>query len=238
MELTHISHSLFPTPYPYSSMRYILIPVKDLTRAKQRLASLMTQEERTRLAWAMLENTFAAAAAARNVDRIAVVTLYSPAVELAKKYGMELIIETAQISESDSVDFGSREARRRGATAVLRLPIDLPLVGASDIETILDGDGGGPSVVIAPSRDGTGTNAILRRPPDLFPSHFGPNSLAKHLDEARQAGAECRIIHLPRIALDIDDPEDLAALIEQGQTTTVHRMLAEMRINERLKALV
>lgn len=218
-------------------MRYILIPVKDLTRAKQRLASLMTQEERTHLAWAMLENTFAAAAAARNADRIAVVTLYPPAVELAEKYGMELIIEAAQISESDSVDFGSREARRRGATAVLRLPIDLPLVTTSDIETILDGDGGEPFVVIAPSRDGMGTNAILRRPPDLFPSHFGPNSLAKHLGEARQVGAECRIIHLPRIALDIDDPEDLAVLMEQGHATPVHRVLAEMRINERLKAM-
>ncbi len=219
-------------------MRYILIPVKDLARAKQRLASLMTQQERTHLAWAMLENTFAAAAAARNVDRIAVVTLYPPAVELAEKYGMELIVETEQISESDSVDFGSREAQRRGATAVLRLPIDLPLVTTSDIETILGADGGEPSVVIAPSRDGTGTNAILRRPPDLFPSHFGPNSLAKHLSEARQAGAECKIIHLPRIALDIDDPEDLAALMEQGQATPVHQMLAEMRINERLKAMV
>lgn len=219
-------------------MRYILIPVKDLTRAKQRLASLMTQEERTRLAWAMLENTFAAAAAARNVDRIAVVTLYPPAVRLAEKYGMELIVETAQISESDSVDFGSREARRRGATAVLRLPIDLPLVATSDIETILDGGGGEPSVVIAPSRDGTGTNAILRRPPDLFPSHFGPNSLVKHLNEAQQAGAECRIIQLPRIALDIDDPEDLAVLMEQGQATPVHQMLAEMKITERLKARV
>ena len=86
-------------------MRYILIPVKDLTRAKQRLALLMTQEERTRLAWAMLENTFAAAAGARNIDRIAVVTLYAPAIELAEKYEMELIAESEQISESVSVDF-------------------------------------------------------------------------------------------------------------------------------------
>ena len=102
-------------------MRYILIPVKDLTRAKQRLALLMTQEERTRLAWAMLENTFAAAAGARKVDRVAVVTLYAPAIELARKYGMELIAETEQISESASVDFdrGGEETRRdrRLATA-------------------------------------------------------------------------------------------------------------------------
>ncbi|HMV48653.1 MAG TPA: 2-phospho-L-lactate guanylyltransferase [Blastocatellia bacterium] len=194
-------------------MRYILIPVKDLARAKQRLAGIMPQEARTRLAWKMLERTFAAAAAVRTIDRVAVVTLYEPAIALAEKYGMEVIPETEQISESASVDFGSREACKRGATAVLRLPIDLPLITAEDIETILAYDQPGkPSVVIVPSRDGTGTNAILRRPPDLFPSHFGAGSLAKHLKEAELAGAECKVLHLPRIALDIDEPEDLAEL--------------------------
>src|SRR3989442_15304464 len=106
-------------------MRYILIPVKDLSHAKQRLASLMTQEERTRLAWTMLEGTFAAAARVCNADRIAVVTLYQPAIALAESYGMEVMIETAQISESVSLDFGSREAPNHGAKSVLRLPIDL-----------------------------------------------------------------------------------------------------------------
>jgi len=207
-------------------MRYILIPVKDLTRAKQRLASMMTQEERTRLAWAMLENTFAAAARARNADRIAVVTLYPPAIELAAKYGMELIAEAEQISESASVDFGSKEAKRRGATAALRLPIDLPLVTERDIETVLDYDGSAPSVVIVPSRDGAGTNAILRRPPDLFPSRFGPGSLAKHLAEASAAKADCRVIELPGIALDIDDQNDVAEFMRRGQGGSVYELLA------------
>jgi 2-phospho-L-lactate guanylyltransferase len=218
-------------------MRFILIPVKDLTLAKQRLASLMTQAERTRLAWTMLENTFAAAARVRNVDRIAIVTLYLPAIELAGKYGIEVIPETEQISESASVDFGSREARRRGAEAVLRLPIDLPLVTAADIETVLDHDGPAPSAVIVPSRDGTGTNAILRRPPDLFPSHFGPHSLAGHIKEAELSQAGCEIVNLPRIALDLDDPADVAALMEQGRGTPVYKLLVEMRINERIEAL-
>ncbi|MBO0858488.1 MAG: 2-phospho-L-lactate guanylyltransferase [Chloracidobacterium sp.] len=215
-------------------MRYILIPIKDLRRAKQRLALLMTQEERTRLAWAMLENTFAAAAGARNADRIAVVTLYAPAIELARKYGMELITETEQISESASVDFGSKEAKKRGATAVLRLPIDLPLITSGDIDTILEHDGEEPSIVIVPSRDGAGTNAILRRPPDLFPSHFGPDSLAKHLAEAAEAKAACRMIELHRIALDIDDPNDVSDFIRSGQGARVYELLAAMGVPKRL----
>jgi len=219
-------------------MRYILIPVKDLSRAKQRLAALMTQEERTRLAWVMLEGTFAAAARVRSADRIAVVTLYRPVIDLAQRYGMEVISEAEQVSESVSVDFGSREARRRGASAVLRLPIDLPLIATEDIEAILSHDGPSPSVVIVPSRDGTGTNAILRRPADLFPSHFGPGSLAKHLQEAQQAQARCEVIHLPRIALDIDDPSDVAALMEQGRAAPVYELLAEMKISERLTTVM
>jgi 2-phospho-L-lactate guanylyltransferase len=215
-------------------MRYILIPVKDLTRAKQRLASLMTQEERTRLAWAMLENTFAAAAEARHADRIAVVTLYPPAIELARKYGMELIAETEQISESVSVDFGSKEAKKLGATAVLRLPIDLPLITSGDIETIFEHDGEWPSIVMVPSRDGTGTNAILRRPPDLFPSHFGPGSLARHLAEAAAAKADCRVIELHRVALDIDDPSDVSEFIRLGQGASVYELLASMGVPNRL----
>lgn len=218
-------------------MRYILIPVKDLTRAKQRLAALMTQPERTRLAWTMLEDTFAAAARVRSIDRITVVTLYPPAIALAEKFGMEVILETEQISESASVDFGSRSATTLGAEAVLRLPIDLPLITAEDIETILAADKSEPSVVIVPSRDGTGTNAILRRPPTLFLSHFGTGSLAKHIAEAERANADCTLLNLPNIALDIDEPEDLVEFLTQGKGGAIRELLAEMKIERRLERL-
>jgi 2-phospho-L-lactate guanylyltransferase len=213
-------------------MRYILIPVKDLSRAKQRLSGLLTQEERTRLAWMMLETTFAAAAKVTNIDRIAVVSLYPQAIALADKYGMEIIIETEQVSESASVDFGSKELMKRGASSVLRLPIDLPLIETEDLEIILGSEK--PDVVMVPSRDGTGTNAILRSPPDLFPSHFGAGSFFKHLQEVEKAGVQCEIIQLPRIALDLDDPEDVKELMAQGADTSVWKLLAEMGIIERL----
>ena len=218
-------------------MRYILIPVKDLTRAKQRLSPLLTQAERTELAWEMLQNTFAAAAQTRTADRVAVVTLYRPAIELAEKYGMEIMLEREQISESASVDFGSREAARRGAEAVLRLPIDLPLLTAEDIEQVLACDSPAPSAVLVPSREGTGTNALLRRPPTLFPSHFGPNSLAKHLAEAENSKAQCRVLELPRIALDIDDPADVAELLRHDTNSPVSDWLKQLQIPARLAAL-
>ncbi|MEO6726638.1 MAG: 2-phospho-L-lactate guanylyltransferase [Blastocatellia bacterium] len=222
-------------------MRYILIPVKDLKRAKQRLAGLMTREERTQLAWAMLENTFAVVTQVTSIDRIAVVTLYEPAIALAKSYGMEIAIETQQISESASVDFGSREVTRYGAQSVLRLPIDLPLITVEDVETILaceqQSSPSVPLVVIVPSRQGTGTNAILRRPPTLFPSHFGIGSFAKHLKEAARIKAECKVIDLPHIALDVDEPEDLTELLKQGQGKIVD-LLRQMGIEKRIREAI
>ena len=211
-------------------MRYILLPVKDLTRAKQRLSNLFTQAERTALAWVMLEHTFATVAAVKNIEGVAVVTLYQPAIDLAERYGFEVILEREQISESHSVDFGSQVLAQRGVECVLRLPLDLPLLQPADIETILSHDDTkAPSCVIVPSREGTGTNAILRRPPTLFPSHFGPNSLTKHLAEAERAKAQCKIIELPRIALDVDDANDVAELLKQDQSSPTLDWLCSKR---------
>lgn len=197
-------------------MRYLLIPIKDLTRAKQRLAPVLSSAERSALATRMMERTLAEAARVRLADRIAIVTSYPPAVALATSLGMEVIREERQISESESVDFGSVEVMRRGASAVLRIPIDLLLLTADDIDSVFAADTGEPIVVLAPSRDGTGTNAILRRPPDLFPSHFGPGSFARHLAAASEIGVSCVVIENPRIALDLDDPSDLEICRQAG----------------------
>lgn len=216
-------------------MRYLLIPVKDLTHAKQRLSTLMTQEERTRLAWEMLVLTLDLAARVRNADHVAMVTSYQPAVELAGRYGIEVIREVEQVSESASVDFASAELERKGALAVLRLPIDLPLLTQQEIEQVLERDSPGAGAVIVPSRDGSGTNAILRRPPTLFRSHFGPQSLDKHKHEAKLLNLKCDVIAVEGIALDIDEPDDLTELFRQPRRSIIRHLLVEMGIQERLQ---
>ncbi|HWS55123.1 MAG TPA: 2-phospho-L-lactate guanylyltransferase [Pyrinomonadaceae bacterium] len=217
-------------------MRYLLIPVKELTRAKQRLAPLMSQEERTRLAWLMLERALAAGSRVKGVDRAAVVTAYAPAAELARRHGLEVIAEPAQVSESASVDFAERELLKRGAESVLCVPADLPLLTREDLEAVASCAPPGPSVLLAPSREGTGTNAILRTPPALFPSRFGEGSLFKHAAEAQRRGAACRVVSRAGIALDLDRPEDVAAFLGLGPRTEVARFLRRLRVAERLES--
>ncbi len=193
-------------------MRAILIPVKDLARAKQRLAGALPQEARTRLARAMLEDVFQAVAGVCAAAAVFVVSSDAGALAAARARGWECVPETTQRSESDSVDAASRVCSARGVTALLRLPIDIPLVRTEDIEALLAACPVAPGAVLVPSHSAGGTNALLRTPPDLFPSHFGADSLRKHLREARARGARVELLRNPRIELDVDDEHDLRAL--------------------------
>ena len=196
-------------------MRALLLPVKDLRQAKQRLASLLRPDERFALAQAMLADTVRAVRGVRRADRVFVITNYPPAMQEAEKHGWHLLREEQQLSESVSVDAASRHCAERGFTALLRLPLDVPLVQPCDIDDLLAVECAAPALVIVPSRDGTGTNAILRTPPALFPSHFGSGSFAKHCAEARAIGAQIVVRRNARVEMDVDDEADLRALAQQ-----------------------
>ncbi|MGC1685671.1 MAG: 2-phospho-L-lactate guanylyltransferase, partial [Candidatus Acidiferrales bacterium] len=193
-------------------MKALLIPVKDLRNAKQRLAPWLSQSDRTELAEAMFDDFCAAVVRARGMDRIFLISNYEPAIDRAQKFGWDVIRETQQHSESASVDAASRICAGRGVTSLARLPIDLPLTTPDDITSIFEAMRPAPSAAIVPSRSGTGTNMLLRTPPPLFPSHFGPNSFPKHLAEAKQCGAECIVLRNERLELDVDDWDDLHLL--------------------------
>lgn len=190
----------------------LLIPVKEVSKAKQRLTAHFSPVERIALADALWQDFFDVAAAARNVDKVFVVSAEPRVLERALSFGWEVIPESRQISESDSVDFASRWCVERGVDALLRLPVDLPLIQHCDIESLFSGLPSRPATVIVPSRDGDGTNALLRKPPTLFASRFGPGSFAKHLAEASRCGSQIRVVRNPRLEVDIDDTEDLRVL--------------------------
>jgi 2-phospho-L-lactate guanylyltransferase len=197
-------------------MRAVLIPVKDLSCAKQRLAPLLSQAERSALAFAMMEDVFSAVAQAHGVDEVFVVSNHGPALERARQLGWRLIQERRQVSESDSVDRASRDCAARGVDTLLRLPIDIPLLRSVDVTRVLAAAGSQQASVLVPSRDGTGTNALLRRPPGLFRSHFGRGSLRKHIAEARGKGARVCVLRNARIELDVDEEDDLRVLAQQA----------------------
>ena len=241
--------------------RALLVPVKNLANAKTRLDSLLSLSERRELAWVMLEGVLAQIAGLDTTWERVMVTNYDPAIELARDLGFRVIQEVEQVSESHSVDFASGVLAGEGLSGVLRIPLDLPLLTQDALATVLEATaietplntppsneipsnkipvveqaGGGPSAILVPSRDGTGTNAVYRSPPALFPSRFGPDSLSLHRSEARQAGCEPLILSSGAMGLDIDDPGDIAELVARGIKCPTLDYLRGIGIEGRLKA--
>lgn len=211
--------------------------MKDLRNAKKRLSDVLTPEERFGLAQAMFADTIRTVQRVRCAERIFVVTNYQPAIDIAQENRWAILREDRQISESHAVDFASRVCEERGVSVLLRVPLDVPLAQPGDIDDLLAIECESPAMVIVPSRDGTGTNAILRTPPTLFPSHFGEGSFAKHVSEAKRANAKVFVRRNPRLEMDVDDESDLRALLEHDLTgTETGRWLRETGLDAKFRS--
>jgi len=196
----------------------ILIPVKSLAYAKQRLASILDQLTRTRLAQAMLFDVLETLHTCVSPTDVSIVTSDPFALELARRFEFHIIRDSANRSETDAIEMATRFCEEQGIDSTLVIPADIPLIRASEIEKILQAAPVEGSVLV-PAADGRGTNAAFRRPAGLFPLRFGNDSFNPHLAAARGTEKPCVVLSLPGIALDIDNASDLRQLAEaRGET--------------------
>ncbi len=198
---------------------WAVIPVKETQAAKQRLAPLLSQALRQKLALAMLEDVLEAVAGVRELGGAILVTVDPAAEKLAQRYGMATLADGAHDGHTGAVNAGARYLAAHGRGTMLTLPGDLPLVTAAEIAQLIAAHDPSPSFTIAPAHDDLGSNAIVMSPPQAVPLRFGEDSYFPHLAAARAAGIEPRIVRLPGIAFDIDNPQDLHLFSQRGSTT-------------------
>ena len=206
---------------------WAVVPVKELDRAKERLAALLRPELRRALMLAMLEDVLAALAAAPGLAGLVVVTVDPAARRLGASYGARLVEAGARDGHTGAVAAAARllaEERRHG---MLTLPGDIPLVTPGEITQLVTAHRPAPAFTIAPSRDERGSNAIVCSPPDAVPLRFGEDSFFPHLRAAETCGIRPTVLRLPGIALDVDTPEDLAAFAALPSPTRARALLAE-----------
>jgi len=189
----------------------ILVPVKNLANAKQRLAHALEQSSRTELAQAMLADVLDALTESA-VDEVSVVTSDPFTMGIADHYRFAVIPDDSNISETSAIEMAIQVCESRGIRSTLVIPADIPLIEAADIRAIYTSAPANGTVLV-PSADQRGTNAVLRRPASLFPLRFGNDSFMPHLVAAIATRTSCVVLSLPRIALDIDTPEDLKQLV-------------------------
>jgi 2-phospho-L-lactate guanylyltransferase len=189
----------------------ILVPVKSLSTAKQRLASVLDQPARTALAEAMFFDVLQALRGWTDGPGVAVVTGDPRATGLAQQFGVVVIADYENAGETAAIEMATRVCMARGVDSTLVIPGDIPLIQASELEEIFRAAPREGSVLVS-AADGRGTNAAFRSPAGLFPLRFGNDSFQPHLAAAKATGKPCVVLSLPGIALDIDRPDDLKQL--------------------------
>ncbi|HEX2127867.1 MAG TPA: 2-phospho-L-lactate guanylyltransferase [Solirubrobacterales bacterium] len=194
-----------------------ILPIKRFGHAKQRLLERLDRPQRASVVKAMLADVLVALDRAERVERVIVVTGEGRAERLALEHAkrattpLEVMQDPDDRGHSQAATLGIIRALSLGATCSALLPGDCPLLDAAELDAALDRMTEG-RVAVIPDRHGTGTNGLLMSPADAIGPAFGEGSRERHADRARRAGYDVQVEDVTSLALDLDTPEDLAAL--------------------------
>jgi 2-phospho-L-lactate/phosphoenolpyruvate guanylyltransferase len=197
---------------------FAILPIKSLDESKQRLASELSQGPRRALAEAMFSDVLVALRRSGSVAEVVVVSSDRIAQRIAGGHGAA-VIEDQNAGHSEAATLGITHAIEAGADRVLCVPGDCPLLDPSQVDELIAYQVPARSALIVPDRHGTGTNALLLTPPDSLTPSFGPGSCARHYELASAQGAAPEVVAVQSLGLDIDTPEDFAALQQTLSTS-------------------
>ncbi len=189
--------------------RAVLVPIKAFHEAKGRLDHALTASERADLARSMATRVLEAAAPLP----VAVVCDDSDVADWARARGALVVWEPGR-GLNGAVEAGVDHLQAAGVLQVTVSHADLPLA------TGLAAVGLGSGITLVPDRYGNGTNVIALPADAGFHFSYGPGSFARHRTEAERLGLPVRVLDLPDLAWDVDEPADMVPVAVRGAPTT------------------
>jgi 2-phospho-L-lactate guanylyltransferase len=187
-----------------------IVPVKGLSVANGRLNGTLSEDERNQLAEALFLDLIVKLPRSRCIDDVLVVTADESIARQARWFGHMVLVQDEDEGHSEAATAGARAAMVEGAKRVAMLPVDCPMLDTDEIDARI---GRSPrTVLIVPDRHGTGTNALVMAPPDVFLPAFGPDSCARHVSRARATGISFALEEIESLGMDLDTPEDYSLL--------------------------
>ncbi len=221
---------------------WAVLPIKMLRGAKKRLAGVLEPEQRAGLVTAMTRDMLSALTATAGLAGTLVVSNAGEVRVLAGEYGVRCLSEGDGQGLSAAVTMAAKTLAAENIRTMMVVHGDIPLASPADFELALASAGPEPSLTIVPCRNEDGSNLMICKPPDVIPFAYGPASCSAHRRAAREAGAQTKILRIPGLALDIDTPEDLAALLRQLESGEIGantaRFLAESGLAQGLQARI
>ena len=209
---------------------WAVIPVKQISQAKQRLSKILSSEERRDFFSAMLEDVLSMMVKIDFFKKIILATNCPNAISIARLHG----ITHFETGPDDGLNQAAGETvnhlLENGIRDMFLIPADIPLITEEEINSVLKAHPSAPSLTIIPSRDKLGSNCILLSPPSRMPLKFGPDSYFRHLEIAKSNGLKINPMELPGFGLDIDEPKDLFELLKAEGNTLSQKYLLQLNL--------
>jgi len=193
---------------------WAILPVKDFTTAKSRLAGVLTPDQRQALARLMAADVLRVLTQAPGVGGVVVMGQGPEQKQLAERFACRFAPDEAGMDLSANLTRVAGQLAAEGAQTVIVVPSDLPGLAVGDVERILHDHVHGVTICRA-NRDG-GTNALVVSPPNAVPFQFGVDSARRHGEVGRSAGLDVHLVDDPAFQCDIDTPGDLRSLCRQA----------------------
>lgn len=188
---------------------WAIVPLKSPELAKSRLSNVLNPLARRDLFFAVARHVITTLLGTPGISRVAVVTASDATDLFARECGASVIRQDGDRGTAAAFNAAIDALRPLHLDRILMIAGDLPLLTAAAVEELIAAGTGSPSVVIAPDRQRTGTNALLCSPPEVVAPCFGIDSFRRHHEAALGHGVAVKIIESPPLALDIDVADDL-----------------------------
>lgn len=189
-----------------------IVPLKDINKSKARLSPVLPPAARSGLTIAMLSHVLSTLTKVGLFRTIIVVSGDRSVHALAASFGAHFVWEGKRRGLNRALGLAIHESLSKNSSKVLIVHADLPLLTPADVKGLVM-KSRGYSVTLAPSKDGSGTNAILLEPPSVLPPAFGKHSFMRYLAHAKRIKLRSRVVRSRGFGFDVDEPEDFRALM-------------------------
>ena len=209
---------------------WAVIPVKQISQAKQRLSPFLSTEERRDFFSAMLEDVLSIMVKIDFFKKIILATNCPHAISIAGRHGITHFETGPDDGLSQAAGETVNHLLENGIRDMFLIPADIPLITEEEINSVLKAHPSAPSLTIIPSRDKLGSNCILLSPPSRMTLKFGPNSYFRHLEIAQTNGLKVNPMEFPGFGLDIDEPKDLFELLKAEGNTRSQKYIRHLNL--------
>ena len=207
-------------------MIWAIVPFKGVASAKSRLALELNDDDRRRLALAMLSDVLDTLRRCQTLGGILLVSRSKEAPEIARIHGVKHYSDSAADLSDAITEASSYLVRSADATGTFFIPGDVPLITEQDVNTAIERH---YSVTIIPDEMKTGTNGLLCSPPNRLPYQFDGRSFEPHLNAARSSGVQPEVLCLASFALDVDSVEDALRVRNLATNSRTARVIHSLK---------